>query len=97
MTLFGGGRRAQRRGGCRARRLARALQDATGFTKTYVACYSEREGFRHVHFHIVPRAAGLPAELHGPGIFELLKPETAPADPRDIDQIARTLHELLRR
>ena len=33
----------------------------------------------------------------GPGIFELLKPETAPADPRDIDQIAGTLHELLRR
>ena len=78
-------------------RLSRALQEATGCRKTYVACYAEREGFRHVHFHIVPRAADLPADLHGPGIFELLKPEAAPAAPRHIDQIARTLHELLRR
>jgi diadenosine tetraphosphate (Ap4A) HIT family hydrolase len=77
--------------------LSRALQEATGCSRTYIACYAEREGFRHVHFHIVPRPDGLPAALHGPGIFELLKPEAAPADPGHIDQIAETLHQLLRR
>ena len=78
-------------------RLSRALQQATGCQKTYIACYAEREGYRHVHFHIVPRADSLPPSLHGPGIFELLKPEAPPADPGHIDRVASTLHELLRR
>ena len=76
-------------------RLSRALQEATGCTRTYIACYAEREGFRHVHFHIVPRLDNLPAALHGPGVFELLKPGVALADLDDIDEIAGTLHSLL--
>ena len=59
--------------------------------------FAEAEGFSHVHFHIVPRADSLPPSLHGPGIFELLKPEAPPADPGHIDHVASTLHELLRR
>ncbi|MEW2355000.1 HIT family protein [Spirillospora sp. NPDC029432] len=58
-------------------RLSRALRDATGCAKTYVAQFAEAEGFAHVHFHIVPRMAGLPPELRGPRVFGLLGAEAA--------------------
>ncbi|HET8680435.1 MAG TPA: HIT family protein [Micromonosporaceae bacterium] len=53
-------------------RLSRALRAVTGCVKTYVAQFAEAEGFSHVHFHVVPRMADLPPELHGPKIFSLL-------------------------
>jgi len=51
-------------------RLSRAMGVATGCVKTYVAQFAEREGFAHVHFHIVPRGPEHPAHLIGPGIFQ---------------------------
>lgn len=57
--------------------LSRALRGVTGCLKTYVVQFAESEGFAHVHFHIVPRMADLPAAHRGPGIFGLLgHPET---------------------
>jgi diadenosine tetraphosphate (Ap4A) HIT family hydrolase len=53
-------------------RLTSALIAVTGCVKTYVLLVSEKPGFEHLHFHIVPRAAGLPTELQGPGVFALL-------------------------
>jgi diadenosine tetraphosphate (Ap4A) HIT family hydrolase len=53
-------------------RLAKALEAVTGCAKTYVAQFAEAEGFAHVHFHIVPRMAGLVPELRGPRIFGAL-------------------------
>ena len=53
-------------------RLSRALQQVTGCEKTYVAQFAEAEGFSHVHFHIIPRPAGLGRDLRGPRIFRLL-------------------------
>ncbi|MEV6924288.1 HIT family protein [Dactylosporangium sp. NPDC051485] len=53
-------------------RLSRALRDVTGCAKTYVAQFAEKEGFAHVHFHVVPRIPDLAAPLLGPGIFGLL-------------------------
>ncbi|MGO8946883.1 MAG: hypothetical protein ACLQUY_04300 [Ktedonobacterales bacterium] len=35
-------------------------------------CFAEGEGFHHVHIHVVPRPADLPADLKGPRIFALL-------------------------
>jgi len=52
--------------------LSRALHAVTGCEKTYVAQFAEAEGFSHVHFHIVPRPAGLVRELRGPRVFRLL-------------------------
>ena len=52
--------------------LSRALQDVTGCEKTYVAQFAEAEGFSHVHFHIIPRPAGLGRDLRGPRSFRLL-------------------------
>lgn len=45
--------------------LSRALRGVTGCLKTYVVQFAESEGFAHVHFHIVPRMADLPAAHRG--------------------------------
>lgn len=76
-------------------RLSRALQATTGCTHTYVAQFAEREGFQHVHFHVLPRMANLSEQLIGPGIFDLLKPEHAPAKSEHIDKIVSVLYEQL--
>jgi diadenosine tetraphosphate (Ap4A) HIT family hydrolase len=53
-------------------RISRALHLVMGCEKTYVAQFAEAEGFAHVHFHIIPRSADLPAALRGPKIFGAL-------------------------
>jgi diadenosine tetraphosphate (Ap4A) HIT family hydrolase len=67
-------------------RLSRALRDALGCAKTYVAQFAEKEGFGHVHFHLVPRGPDLPPEHRGPKVFALLgRPpgEALTAEARD--------------
>lgn len=66
-------------------RLSRALRAVTGCAKTYVVQFAEAEGFAHVHFHLVPRAADLPQEHRGPGVFGLLG---KPAGERVTDEAA---------
>ena len=56
----------------------RALHHVLGCEKTYVVQFAEAEGFAHVHFHIVPRAADLAPDLRGPRIFRLLSPDDRP-------------------
>jgi diadenosine tetraphosphate (Ap4A) HIT family hydrolase len=53
-------------------RVSRALHAVTGCAKTYVAQFAEAEGFAHVHFHLIPRAPELSAELRGPRVFGLM-------------------------
>ncbi|WP_307249261.1 HIT family protein [Catenuloplanes indicus] len=60
-------------------RLSRALHAVTGCTKTYVVQFAEKEGFAHVHFHVVPRMPDLPADHRGPRVFAYLN---APGDHR---------------
>jgi diadenosine tetraphosphate (Ap4A) HIT family hydrolase len=73
-------------------RLSRALQQVMGCEKTYVAQFAEAAGFAHVHFHIVPRPAGLTRELRGPGIFGLLGAADGEQVTDDrMDEIARDL------
>ncbi len=52
--------------------VSRALAVVTGCLKTYVLQLAEAEGFAHVHFHVVPRAAGLPDDVRGPRVFSLI-------------------------
>ncbi|MFJ9559338.1 HIT family protein [Streptomyces fuscichromogenes] len=76
--------------------LSRALRDVTGCAKTYVVQFAEAEGFAHVHFHIVPRMAELPAGHRGPGVFELLRrPEPEWVTPDRADRLARSLRARL--
>jgi diadenosine tetraphosphate (Ap4A) HIT family hydrolase len=37
-----------------------------------VALFAKAEGFSHVHFHVIPRHAGLDPQLRGPRVFGLL-------------------------
>lgn len=53
-------------------RLSRALHAVTGCVKTYVVQFAEQQGFHHVHFHLVPRAADLPDDRRGPAVFGYL-------------------------
>ncbi|WP_353946805.1 HIT family protein [Streptomyces sp. HUAS MG91] len=71
---------------------SRALREVTGCAKTYVAQFAEADGFAHVHFHIVPRAAELPAAQRGPGVFELLHgPRRGRVSAEQADEIALAL------
>lgn len=77
-------------------RVSRALHAVTGCEKTYVAQFSEAEGYSHVHFHIVPRQPGLDAESTGPRIFRMLgaSDEEAVSDDR-ADRIAQKIRAAL--
>ena len=74
-------------------RTVRVLHRTLACEKEYVACFAEIEHFRHVHFHVVPRAADLPPDLTGTRSFALLKVTEAEAVPR---QEIRALCERLR-
>jgi len=52
--------------------LSVALGTVVGCEKTYVMQFSEADGFSHLHVHVVPRMAGIAADLKGPRIFALL-------------------------
>jgi diadenosine tetraphosphate (Ap4A) HIT family hydrolase len=72
--------------------VTRALREVTGCDKTYVALFAEAEGFSHVHFHVVPRHAGLDRELRGPRIFALMGGDPARHVPdSEMDQLSRRL------
>jgi len=74
------------------RAVTAALREVTGCDKTYVALFAEAEGFGHVHFHVIPRHAGLDRDLRGPGIFALMGGDPAGHVPDDdMDDLARRL------
>ena len=74
------------------REITSALRRVTGCEKTYVALFAEAEGFSHVHFHVIPRMAGLEAELRGPRVFGLLGGDPARHVPdAAMDKIAASL------
>lgn len=77
-------------------RLARALTEVTGCAKTYVVQFAEAEGYAHVHFHVVPRAADLAPELRGPRVFGLLgRPVEECVDAEAMDLLATALTSAL--
>lgn len=77
-------------------RCSQALRAVTGCVKTYVVQFAEAEGFSHVHFHVIPRMADLPAERRGPGVFGLLGvPEQQQVDGARMDALAAALAEHL--
>ncbi|MDP9794363.1 diadenosine tetraphosphate (Ap4A) HIT family hydrolase [Catenuloplanes nepalensis] len=79
-------------------RLSRALGEVTGCARTYVAQFAEREGFGHVHFHVVPRMPDLPADHRGPAIFRYLTgPPSQVIDEPERDALAIALQTWLSR
>ncbi|WP_163553689.1 HIT family protein [Candidatus Frankia alpina] len=77
-------------------RLSRALVEVTGCVKTYVAAFSEAAGFEHLHVHVVPRAADLPAADQGPDVFTFLRRlEAEWVPPAEMDDLAIRLAAVL--
>jgi diadenosine tetraphosphate (Ap4A) HIT family hydrolase len=75
-------------------RTVRVLREVVACEKEYVACYAELDHFRHVHFHVVPRAADMPAELLGTRSFALLQVTECEAVPREeIRALCETLRD----
>ena len=54
------------------RDVSRALHELLECERTYVVQFAEHPQHRHVHVHVVPRVAALPADQQGPGIFQFL-------------------------
>jgi diadenosine tetraphosphate (Ap4A) HIT family hydrolase len=75
--------------------VARALQAAFGCAKEYSVCYAEVAGFEHIHFHIVPRAPGLPPAEQGGGVFGHLKASDQAVPPADVVRVCGELARLV--
>ena len=77
--------------------LSRALHAVTGCAKTYVVQFAEAARFRHVHFHVIPRMADLPADRRGPRVFDFLTQPTEHTLTRDqMNALAADLAQHLR-
>ncbi|MEU4472436.1 HIT family protein [Micromonospora sp. NPDC023888] len=77
-------------------RLSRALRTVTGCLKTYVVQFAEKEGFAHVHFHVVPRMPDLPDDRRGPRIFTYLAAsENQRVNEQQQDDLAAALRRQL--
>ena len=79
--------------------VARALRAAFGCAKEYSVCYAEVAGFEHIHFHLVPRAPGLPSTQQGGAVFSHLKsPDPvvpAPVVIRACEELGRLISDAL--
>jgi diadenosine tetraphosphate (Ap4A) HIT family hydrolase len=72
-------------------RLSSALETVTGCVKTYLVQFSEKEGFAHLHLHLVPRQPDHPEGLRGPRVFGYLsddESEWLPEGRRDAIALA---------
>jgi diadenosine tetraphosphate (Ap4A) HIT family hydrolase len=77
--------------------LSRALRSVVGCGKTYVAQFAEAEGFKHVHFHIVPRMSWFVREQRGPRSLDafLGKNEAERVPVEEMDRIALAIADEL--
>ncbi len=75
-------------------RMAKLLHRELACEKEYAACFTEAEGFQHVHIHVVPRAGDLVDTLQGPRIFAMLKasPDEA-VPPQELREFCETLKQ----
>lgn len=69
------------------------LHTKLGTQKEYSFCFAEKEGFQHIHFHIVGISEDLPIEKRGAEIFSLLK-ET-PLPEKEIADFSEELRKSL--
>lgn len=76
--------------------VSEGLGAVTGCETTYVAQFAESALHRHVHFHVVPRAADLPENQRGPRIFSQLgRPEGERVAEARMEQVAFALRREL--
>ncbi len=79
------------------RRVSSSLKSIIGCVKTYVIQFAEHEDHPHVHFHIVPRMANLPASRRSAQVFGYLgvSPEQRVSEDQMNEICAKIRKELL--
>ena len=61
----------------------RLLHETLDSAKEYSVCFAEKEGFQHIHFHIVAIPNDLPDELKGTKVFAMINVTETEALPRE--------------
>jgi diadenosine tetraphosphate (Ap4A) HIT family hydrolase len=76
--------------------LSRALERTRAARKAYVAFFAEAPGFEHLHVHVIPRGADLPADRRGPQVFSYLsQPVEERVSSAEMDSLADRIRPLL--
>jgi diadenosine tetraphosphate (Ap4A) HIT family hydrolase len=55
------------------RKIIKLLHTKLDTTKEYIACFAEAEGFKHIHFHVIPRTNEMTDDFAGTKAFKYLK------------------------
>ncbi len=64
--------------------------------REYVFCFAEGEGFKHIHFHVVPKHKGFDSKYNGVKVFHYLKtPKNEWIPPERIIEICSELSRLI--
>ncbi len=70
----------------------RLLHESLDSAKEYAVCFAEKEGFQHIHFHVIARTLDLPDEFKGTKIFAMINVTEAEALPgEEIKTFCETL------
>lgn len=72
-----------------------ALVEVTGCRKTYVMLFAEKEGFEHLHLHVVPAPDDLEPSRRGPGVLAFLGDRRDASGPAE-DALAARLRAVIR-
>lgn len=81
-------------------RTAAALHEVMKPAKVYSVLFAEQEGFSHIHFHLIPRAADLPVDVRGPAVFQLMARahlEGNLGDPLDAATVVARIRDVMDR
>ena len=77
------------------RRGSRALKEVVGCEKTYVLQFAEHSQHPHVHVHVVPRMADMPAEYRSTGVFGYSGTAEGRVGEAEMNALAERLRPLL--
>lgn len=64
-------------------RVVQTMHQDASIEKEYMMCFSEGEGFKHIHVHFVAKPRDLPNGLKGPQVFAALRVDEAHAVPAE--------------
>ncbi len=61
-------------------KFTKILRQELNTQKEYFLCFAEKEGFNHIHFHLVSILENLPEKYRGANIFSVNKEITVPEE-----------------
>lgn len=74
------------------KRLVAALREVFHSEREYIFCFAEAEGFKHIHFHVVPKHKDFNDDYKGAKVFHYLKaPPEEIIPPGEIVPLCKTL------